>query len=100
MVEILTCRTCGKEFDLDAKRKIIRAGFRDQCAECSAASGDHATKYLGRPGATNKGANITIFRTGLAFVRHVLRIENRRGRTANLDFSSVVKASEKEDDLK
>jgi len=99
-VEILTCRTCGKEFDLDAKRKIIKAGYRDQCASCSTASGDHRQKYLGRPGATNKGSNISIFRTSLDFVRHVLRLENRRGRTANLDFKSVVKASEKEDELK
>jgi len=100
MNELLICRTCGKEFDPNAKRKIIRAGYRDQCAKCSAASGDHTTKYLGRQGATNKSANITIFRRSLGFVKSVLRLENRRGRTANLDFRSIIKASEKEDELK
>lgn len=100
MGELLKCRSCGKEFDPDAKRKLIKAGYRDQCAECSAVSGDHQRKFLGRPGATAKGANITIFRTSLDFVRHVLRLENKRGRTANLDFKSVVRESGKEDELK
>jgi hypothetical protein len=94
---LLVCRSCGKKFDPD--KKIIKAGYRDQCSTCSARSGDINQKYLGRPGATNKSADITIFRTNLATVRGTLRRESSIGRNANIDLSSAVNASAKVNDL-
>jgi hypothetical protein len=96
---LILCRNCGVEFDLEKKRKIIKAGYIDQCASCSARTGDINQKYLGRPGATNKSADITIFRTDLATVRGTLRRESAIGRNANIDLSSVVNASAKVNDL-
>ncbi len=93
-----TCRDCGLEFN--PKGKIYKGGFVDQCNECSRKTGDAEKRYLGRPGATNKGANITIFRTDLKFVKSVLRREGRIGYNANLGLNSSISQSAKEDELK
>jgi hypothetical protein len=53
-------------------------------------SGDANQKYLGRQGATNKGANIEIFRGDLPFIKKVLDRENRIGFTANLYLPSAA----------
>jgi hypothetical protein len=98
--DIKVCRDCGQEFSLREKRTLYKGGYINQCAKCSASGRDANKKYLGRPGATNKGANISIFRSNLDFVRQVLKLESRRGPTANLDLSSAVNASAKEDELK
>ena len=96
---LIVCRNCGIEFDPEKKRRIIKAGYINQCASCSASTGDINQKYLGRPGATNKSADITIFRTNLATVRGTLRRESAIGRNANIDLSSAVNASAKVNDL-
>jgi hypothetical protein len=89
---IKICRDCGHEFDTQAKKTLTRAGFIDQCAKCSVKSGDNDLKYLGRPGATLKGANIEIFRENLATIKQVIKGENARGFTANLSLGSPVSA--------
>ena len=94
------CRDCGKEFDPEHKKTICKAGYINQCAQCSVKSNDGNIKYVGRPGATLKGANIEIFRENLGFVKQVIKGENARGFTANLQFSSPITQSEKEDELK
>ena len=96
---VIPCRSCGKEFDPIEKRKVIRAGFYNQCAACSARSMDINIKYLGRPGATNKGADIHIFRTDLVNVRGILKRESAIGRNANINLSSAVNASKKTNEL-
>ena len=95
----MICRDCGVDFDPAKKKLIIKAGYVNQCARCSARTGDINQKYLGRPGATNKSADITIFRTNLAAVRGTLKRESTIGRNANIDLSSVSNASAKQDDL-
>jgi hypothetical protein len=99
LMTLLVCRSCGIKFDPVKKKLIIRAGYVNQCASCSARTGDVNQKYLGRPGASNKSADITIFRTDLAAVRGTLRRESAIGRNANIDLSSAVNASAKKDDL-
>jgi hypothetical protein len=96
---IKICRDCGREFDTENKKTICKAGYINQCAVCSLKSGDNQNKYLGKPGATLKGANIEIFRENLGFVRQVIKGENMRGPTANLNFSSPVNQSAKKDDM-
>jgi hypothetical protein len=87
---MVTCRDCGKEFDPDIKKKSYKGGYFNQCLVCSIGSGDADQKYLGRPGATAKGANIEIFRTHLEMVRSVIKQEGRVGFTANLGLNSLV----------
>jgi hypothetical protein len=96
---IKICRDCEREFDTEHKKTITRAGYINQCAECSVKSGDIGVKYLGRPGATLKGANIEIFRENLNWVRGVIKGENARGFTANISLGSPVNQSEKQDEL-
>ena len=96
-MSIQTCRDCGLEFDTEHKKTITRAGYIDECAKCSVKSKDNNIKYVGRPGATLKGANIEIFRENLSWVKAVIKGENSRGFTANLKFGSIVTASEKTD---
>lgn len=95
----IKCRTCGKEFDPKTKRKM-RGGFIDQCVKCS--KEDRSEMYLGRPGATNKGANIEIYRKDLKFVKSVLNAEKARGPTANLIISNpanqLVRDGKKEEE--
>ena len=98
-MNIKTCRDCGKEFDLEAKRTMVKAGFVDQCAQCSVRSKDNNIRYLGKPGLTNKDSSIEIFRENLSWVKAVIKGENSRGFTANLNFGSIVTASEKTDEL-
>jgi hypothetical protein len=84
----ITCRDCGRSFDPDVKARTHKGGYRNQCLSCSVASGDADQKYLGRPGATAKGANIEIFRTNLETVKAVIQQEGRVGFTANLGLGS------------
>ena len=84
MEDLIRCRTCGKEFDPRTKRKM-RGGFIDQCIKCS--KGDVAM-YLGRPGKSNKGGDIEIFRENLKFVKSILTKEKGAGFNANLIISS------------
>lgn len=98
-MSLIRCRDCGKKFDPAKKRLIIKAGYVNQCAQCSARTGDVNQKYLGRPGSLNKSASINIFRTDLATVRNTLRRESAIGRNANIDLSSAVNASAKKNDL-
>ena len=98
--DLRVCRDCGQEFSLREKRTLYKGGYINQCARCAAPGRDAHRKYLGRSGATNKGANITIFKSNLDFVRQVLKLESRRGPTANLNLSSAVNKSAKEDELK
>ena len=93
------CRTCGERFSVRQKKSLYKGGFIDQCAKCSASTKDADQKYLGTHEGSAKGNSPVIHRTNLKFVRHVLKVQNRRGRTANLDFNSVVNASAKDDDL-
>jgi hypothetical protein len=93
------CRDCGLEFDPDHKRTICKSGYIDQCAKCSVGSMDADIKYVGRPGATLKGANIEIFRENLGFVKQVIKGENSRGFTANLSLGSPVTQSAKINDI-
>jgi len=83
-MELKTCRTCGREFDSETKKKM-RGGFVDQCVRCS--KGD-VEMYLGRPGASNKGGDIIIFRENLKFVKSILNREKASGFNANLILSS------------
>jgi DNA-directed RNA polymerase subunit RPC12/RpoP len=87
-MRLITCRTCGREFDPIAKRKLYRGGYYNQCASCSRKSGDAERKYLGRPGAINKSGNITIFRNNLETIRAQITYENRVGRNPNIRLNS------------
>jgi len=87
MAKLVVCRSCGKRFDPDIKKKV-RGGYVDQCAPC--ATDDRKGMYLGRLGGPNKGASVEIFRENLAFVRQVLNAEKNRGPTANLIISNVA----------
>jgi predicted nucleic acid-binding Zn ribbon protein len=80
--QLTVCRDCGEEFDPRGK---IKRGYIDQCNQCSA--GD-VPKYLGRPGATAKGANIEIFRTNLKSVGAVINKERASGFSASLSFAN------------
>ena len=86
------CRTCGGTFGT----KRIKAGFIDQCDACSLRSRDHKKKYVGRPGATNKDASITIIKTDLDAARKQLRRENTCGYGANINLSSAAQERVKE----
>lgn len=79
-----TCRDCGKKF----RHKNYKGGYIDQCDACSRLTGDAEQKYLGRPGAVSKSANIEIFRNNLALARTVINRERACGFTANLGLSS------------
>jgi hypothetical protein len=95
---IKICRTCGDDFDTEHKKTLTRSGFIDECAKCSVRSKDASVKYLGKQGATHKGANIEIFRENLAWVKNVIKGENARGFTANISLGSPVNQSiDKED---
>ena len=97
--DIKVCRDCGVTFSVKEKKTLYKGGYINQCASCSASTKDAEQKYVGSHGATNKGPNIHIHKTNLQFVRQVLRLENSRGRTANLNFKSVINQSAKEEDL-
>lgn len=88
------CRDCGKKFS----HKNYKGGYIDQCDECSRVTGDAEQKYLGRPGDTNKSANIEVFRSNLEFVRSVLNRERAVGFNANLGLSSPKNPRLKNDD--
>jgi len=92
-MDMQICRDCGREFSLAAKRTICKAGYVDECAKCSVRSRDADIKYLGKPGATLKGANIEIFRENLPWVKAVIKGENARGFTANISLGSPVNQS-------
>jgi len=96
---LIRCRSCNKLFDPEQKRRLIKAGYINQCATCSARTGDINQKFLGRPGSSNKSASINIFRTNLGAVRKILGRESSIGRNANIDLSSAVNASAKLNDL-
>ena len=80
----MECRTCGREFDPKLKR-TLRGGYADECTRCGRK--DRKQMYLGRPGATNKGANIEIFRTNLRFVQAQLNREKGAGMAPNIGIS-------------
>ena len=79
---LVKCRTCGKRFN--PKEKKVKAGYINQCRDCSIASGDLNRKYLGRSGAVHKGANIEIFRKDLKRVKAWLNREKGAGMSPNL----------------
>lgn len=86
---MIECRTCGREFDPDTKRRQLKAGYWDQCLRCSLNSRDNSKKYLGRPGATSKGANIEIFRADLATARAYINRERSAGPHPSLPFKTT-----------
>ncbi len=87
------CRNCGVEFF----KKQYKIGYIDQCETCSRQrSKDIHIKYVGRPGATLKGANIEIFRTDLENTRRMIRRENAIGMTANIPISSAAQVAAQE----
>jgi len=83
--KLIKCMSCGESFDPKGK---MRGGYYNQCNTCS--EEDRDTMYLGRPGKTSKGANIEIFRENLEFYKEVLKVEGKRGPTANLIIGNVA----------
>jgi len=94
-----TCRTCGEEFSVTRKKSLYKGGYIDQCAGCSAKSKDADLKYLGTHEGSAKGNSPVIHKSNLRFIRHVLKVQNRRGRTANLDLRSAVNISAEDETL-
>lgn len=91
MTKLIKCRDCGEKFD---PHKKVKRGYIDQCNKCSKKD---IEKYLGRPGATSKGANIEIFRTNLKFVRSILNKERGTGFGASLIFTPKGNSFDKEE---
>lgn len=83
----MKCRDCGKVFDAEAKRRLCKIGYYNQCTQCARKAGD-VERFVGRPGLTNKDSSIEIFRTNLEFVRAQIRRETAIGFGANLCFSN------------
>lgn len=90
----MECRTCGDDFD-PAEKPRSAGGFIDQCALCSNRSRDSQTKYLGRPGLTNKDGSVEVYRTNLKFVRAVLNRERSTGFGASLGLATEGEWSSK-----
>lgn len=90
---LIECRDCGKMFDPVVAKRHYSGGYYNQCASCAKGGGDAETKYLGRPGATNKGGDIEIFRSNLASVRQQLQHEGRIGFTANINLGNPATPS-------
>ena len=91
-----TCRTCGEDFNPKFKRKSL-GGYIDECNDCAHTSGDAQTKYVGRPGLTNKDASVEIFRSNLQTVRAQLRRESAIGFGPNLGIGHPVAVQAVED---
>ena len=83
------CRTCDEEFDPKSKPRRSK-GFIDECCVCGNINGGEVERFLGRPGATHKGANIEIFRDNLNYYANALRRESACGMAPNLGVASTT----------
>ena len=83
------CRTCGEEFNPKTKTRRSQ-GFINECLICGRKNENEVQRFLGRPGATHKGANIEIFRDNLKYYATALRRESACGFGPNLGIASPV----------
>jgi hypothetical protein len=87
------CRDCGDWFDPEKKRTITKAGYIDQCVDCSVASDDDKFRYVGLTGRSPKGGDIFVVRTNTEAMRMSLKRANACGFTANLTVGNVIRES-------
>lgn len=87
------CRDCGLWFDPQKKKTFVKAGYINQCVNCTINSGDAKDKYCGVHGRSNKGGDIFVVRNNPEEMRRSLKRANAVGFNANLPVGNIIQAS-------